>query len=302
MSFRGILVPVATPFNANLAPDKDKFIALCKAFLAQGAAGLAVFGTTSEANSISADERMCLLEQLVASGVPAEKLMPGTGACSITEAVALTRHAVRQGCGGMLLLPPFFYKGVSDDGIFAFVERIIQDVSEDGLKIYLYHIPPMAQVGFSVELVGRLHGAYPDTVVGLKDSSGDWSNTEALIKAYPQMEIFPGSEIFLLDALRAGGAGCITATANLNAQMISASYKCWQEPGADTRQQAITMIRKAVQTIGPLVPVIKSYLALKTGDPGWSVVRPPLIAMSEDVAVELDKKLIELSYEFPGVT
>ena len=302
MSFRGILVPVATPFNANLAPDKGKFIALCKAFLAQGAAGLAVFGTTSEANSISADERMRLLEQLVASGVPAEKLMPGTGACSITEAVALTRHAVRQGCGGMLLLPPFFYKGVSDDGIFAFVERIIQDVSEDGLKIYLYHIPPMAQVGFSVELVGRLHGAYPDTVVGLKDSSGDWSNTEALIKAYPQMEIFPGSEIFLLDALRAGGAGCITATANLNAKMISASYKCWQEPGADTRQQAITKIRKAVQTIGPLVPVIKSYLALKTGDPGWSVVRPPLTVMPEDVAVELDKKLIELSYEFPGVT
>ena len=302
MSFRGILVPVATPFTANLAPDNDKFIALCKAFLAQGAAGLAVFGTTSEANSISADERMCLLEQLVASGVPAEKLMPGTGACSITEAVALTRHAVRQGCGGMLLLPPFFYKGVSDDGIFAFVERIIQDVSEDGLKIYLYHIPPMAQVGFSVELVGRLHGAYPNTVVGLKDSSGDWSNTEALIKAYPQMEIFPGSEIFLLDALRAGGAGCITATANLNAKMISASYKCWQEPGADTRQQAITKIRKAVQTIGPLVPVIKSYLALKTGDPGWSVVRPPLTVMPEDVAVELDKKLIELSYEFPGVT
>lgn len=302
MSFRGVLVPVATPFTADLAPDKGKFIALCKAFLAQGAAGLAIFGTTSEANSISGDERMRLLEQLVASGVPAEKLMPGTGGCSITEAVVLTRHAVRQGCGGVLLLPPFFYKGVSDDGIFAFVERIIQDVSEDGLKIYLYHIPPMAQVGFSVELVGRLHGAYPDTVVGLKDSSGDWSNTEALIKAYPQMKIFPGSEIFLLDALRAGGAGCITATANLNARMISASYKCWQEPGADARQQTITKIRKAVQTIGPLVPVIKSYLALKTGDPGWSVVRPPLIAMPEDVVVELDKELTGLGYEFPGVT
>lgn len=184
MSFRGVLVPVCTPFAPDLTPDSDKFIAFCKALLEQGAAGLAVFGTTSEANSIGADERMRLLEELVAAGVPAQKLMPGTGACSITEAITLTRHAVGLGCGGSLLLPPFYYKGVPDDGIFSFVECIIQAVGDSGLKLYLYHIPPLAQVGYSVDLVGRLHRAYPDTVVGLNDSSGDWSNTEALIKAY----------------------------------------------------------------------------------------------------------------------
>ena len=300
MSFRGVLVPVCTPFTRDLAPDSGRLIALCKALLEQGAAGLAVFGTTSEANSISAEERMRLLEELVAAGVPAERLMPGTGACSVTEATVLTRHAVRLGCGGVLLLPPFYYKGISDDGIYAYVEHIIQAVGEEGMNVYLYHIPPMAQAGYSIELTGRLHRAYPRTVVGLKDSSGDWANTEALIKAYPQMDIFPGSEVFLLDGLRSGGAGCITATANLNARMISDSCDRWEEPGADERQQSITNIRKVVQATGPLVPVIKSYLALKTGNSGWSVVRPPLVAVPEEVAVRLDRELGSLGYEFPG--
>src|SRR5690606_25252242 len=175
--FRGVLVPVVTPFDAKLRPDAGRFTRLCRHLLDEGADGLAVFGTTSEANSMSAAERMALLEWLVEKGIPAGRLMPGTGACSLTEAAQLARHAVEHGCGGVLMLPPFYYKGVSDDGLFAFFSEVIQRVGSGDLRIYLYHIPPVAQVGFGHDLIERLVKAYPDTVVGIKDSSGDWSNT-----------------------------------------------------------------------------------------------------------------------------
>src|SRR6202041_464792 len=175
--FSGVLVPVLTPFTGAGEPDAGRFVAFCRWLLDEGADGLAIFGTTSEANSMSAGERMALLDRLIAAGVPAARLMPGTGACSVTEASMLIRHAVGHGCGGVLMLPPFYYKGVSDEGIFAFVSRVIDKVASPALRVFLYHIPPVAQVGYSLDLVGRLIVAYPENVVGLKDSSGDWSNT-----------------------------------------------------------------------------------------------------------------------------
>ncbi len=190
--FTGVLVPVLTPFTASGSPDAVRFVAFCRWLLDQGAGGLSVFGTTSEANSMSGAERMALLDRLIDAGIPAEKLMPGTGACSMTEAVDLVRHAVGHGCGGVLMLPPFYYKGVSDDGIFGFVAGVIDEVASAALKVYLYHIPPVAQVGFSLDLVGRLISAYPNTVVGLKDSSGDWNNTCALLDAFPGLCRIPG--------------------------------------------------------------------------------------------------------------
>ena len=205
--FSGVLVPVLTPFTGSGEPDAARFTAFCRWLLDQGAGGLAIFGTTSEANSMSPAERMGLLDHLVEAGIPAEKLMPGTGACAMTDAAALVRHAVGHGCGGVLMLPPFYYKPVSDDGIFAFISGVIDKVGSPALKVYLYHIPPVAVVGYSLDLVGRFIKAYPQTVVGLKDSSGDWNNTAALLDRYPGFAIFPGSEVFLLDALRKGGAG-----------------------------------------------------------------------------------------------
>ena len=203
--FHGVLVPVLTPFTASGEPDAGRFIAFCRWLLDQGANGLAIFGTTSEANSMSPAERMALLDRLIEAGIPAEKLMPGTGACAMTDAVALVRHAVGHGCGGVLMLPPFYYKPVSDDGIFAFVSGVIDKVGSPALRVYLYHIPPVAVVGYSLDLVGRFIKAYPQTVVGLKDSSGDWNNTAALLDRYPGFAVFPGSEVFLLDGLRKGG-------------------------------------------------------------------------------------------------
>jgi 4-hydroxy-tetrahydrodipicolinate synthase len=278
--FHGVLVPVLTPFTPGGDPDLGRLVAFCRWLLEQGAGGLSVFGTTSEANSMSSPERMALLDGLIEAGIPPGKLMPGTGACSITEAATLVRHAVGRGCGGVLLLPPFYYKGVSDDGIFAFVSGVIDKVASSALRIYLYHIPPVAQVGYSLDLVGRLIKAYPETVVGLKDSSGDWDNTAALLERFPGFAVFPGSEVFLLDALRKGGAGCITASGNVNVPGIRKVYENWRGPQADALQAEISALRKALQAY-PMIPALKRILAHFHKDPDWATVRPPLVALEE---------------------
>src|SRR5271154_3660982 len=274
--FAGVLVPVLTPFTANGEPDAGRFTLFCRWLLDQGAGGLSVFGTTSEANSMSGPERMALLDALIEAGVPPEKLMPGTGTCSTTEAASLTRHAVGHGCGGVLMLPPFYYKGVSDDGIFAFLSIVVDKVASSDLRVYLYHIPPVAQVGYSLDLVGRFIAAYPENVVGLKDSSGDWSNTAALLERFPGFAVFPGSEVFLLEALRKGGAGCITASGNVNVPGIRKVYENWRGPQAEDLQAEITTLRKALQAY-PMIPALKRIVAHFHDDLEWSAVRPPLV-------------------------
>jgi len=276
--FHGVLVPVLTPFTATGEPDAGRFISFCRFLLDQGAGGLAIFGTTSEANSMAPGERMALLDRLVEAGIPPQKLMPGTGACAMTDAAALVRHAVGHGCGGVLMLPPFYYKPVSDDGIFAFVSNVIDKVGAAALRMYLYHIPPMAVVGYSLDLVGRLIRAYPETVVGLKDSSGDWNNTAALLDRYPGFAVFPGSEGFLLAALRKGGAGTITSTGNINVPGIAKLYANWQGPQADTLQAEVAAVRQAVLKY-PAVPALKRIVAHFHNDPGWAAVRPPLVPL-----------------------
>jgi len=293
--FHGALVPVLTPFTRGGDPDSGRYVAFCRWLLDQGAGGLSVFGTTSEANSMSGSERMALLDRLMEAGIPVEKLMPGTGACSTTEAASLVRHAVGHGCGGVLMLPPFYYKGVSDDGIFAFVSSVIERVGSSALRIYLYHIPPVAQVGYSLDLVGRFITAYPETVVGLKDSSGDWSNTAALLDRYPGFAVFPGSEVFLLDALRKGGAGCITASGNVNVPGIRRIYENWRGPQADALQAEATTLRKALQAY-PMVPALKRIVAHFHNDPDWAAVRPPMLPLDQPQSQALIADLAKLGF------
>jgi 4-hydroxy-tetrahydrodipicolinate synthase len=293
--FSGVLVPVLTPFTPSGAPDAGRFVAFCRWLLDQGAGGLAIFGTTSEANSMSPGERMELLDRLIEAGVPAAKLMPGTGACAMTDAVTLIRHAVDHGCGGVLMLPPFYYKGVSDDGIFAFTSGIIDKVGSPTLKLFLYHIPPMAVVGFSLDLVGRLITAYPETVVGLKDSSGDWSNTAALLERFPDFAVFPGSEVFLLEGLRKGAVGCITASGNVNVSGIKKVYDNWRGAQADALQAEITTLRNTLQAY-PMVPALKRIVAHYHNDPHWAAVRPPLVPLSQSQSAALIADLGKLGF------
>ena len=293
--FSGVLVPVLTPFNRAGDPDAGRFVAFCRWLLDQGADGLAIFGTTSEANSMSAGERMELLDRLVAAGIPPARLMPGTGACSITESAALARHAIGHGCGGVLMLPPFYYKGMDDDGLFAFFAGVIERVGSAALKVYLYHIPPQTILGLSLDLVGRLIRAYPDTVVGLKDSSGDWNNTAALLDRYPGFSVFPGSEVFLLDGLRKGGVGCITATGNVNVPGIRKVYENWRTPQADALQAEITLARKTIQAY-PMVPALKRIVAHFHHDPDWAAVRPPMTALTEAQSAALLADLAKIGF------
>jgi len=293
--FSGVLVPVLTPFTPNGEPDAGRFVAFCRWLLDQGAGGLAIFGTTSEANSMSPAERMELLDRLIEAGIPAAKLMPGTGACAMTDAATLVRHAVGHGCGGVLMLPPFYYKGVSDDGIFAFISSVIEKVGSPTLRLFLYHIPPMAVVGFSLDLVGRLITAYPQTVVGLKDSSGDWSNTAALLERFPGFAVFPGSEVFLLDGLRKGAVGCITASGNVNVPGIKKVFDNWRGPQAAALQAEITTLRKALQAY-PMVPALKRIVAHYHNDPSWAIVRPPLVPLDQGQSAALIADLGKLGF------
>jgi 4-hydroxy-tetrahydrodipicolinate synthase len=296
--FSGVLSPVLTPFKKDLTPDAERFVAHCQWLLEQGINGLAVFGTTSEANSLSVEERITLLEALITGGVDPARLMPGTGCCSLSDTVRLTQHAVQNGCGGVLMLPPFYYKGVSDDGLYANVANVIERVGDGRLRIYLYHIPPVAVVGYSLALIERLIKTYPSVVVGLKDSSGDWTNTAAILERFPGFAVFPGSEVFLLAGLRAGGAGCITATANVNAAMVCDLYRRWQAPQADALQEEITTLRKTIQAY-PMIPALKQIIAHFRDDPAWRTVRSPLVRLSDAQAraliADLEQKKFALA-------
>jgi len=296
----GVLSPVVTPFNADLSPNPARFAAQCRWLLSQGV-GLAVFGTNSEANSMSVDEKISLLDYLVDDGIDPGSMMPGTGCCALTDTVRLTAHAARLGCAGTLMLPPFYYKGVSDEGLFRSYSEIIERVGSSALRIYLYHIPPVAQVGISIELIDRLVSSYPETVVGIKDSSGDWDNTHAMLeRRWDDFRIFVGSETLLLKNMRGGGAGCISATANINPQAIYRLYTDWESEQADQLQKDLTDLRSIVQAY-PMIPALKAVVAHHTGEPDWHVVRPPLTELTEDQRTSLAAELAAAGFRMPGL-
>jgi 4-hydroxy-tetrahydrodipicolinate synthase len=296
--FSGVLAPVITPFDKQLNPDGGRLANHCRWLLSQGAK-LAVFGTNSEANSLSVEEKIHLLDTLAEQGIDPRQLMPGTGCCALTDTVRLTRHAVELGCGGVLMLPPFYYKGVADDGLFAFFSEVIQRVGEDRLQIYLYHIPPIAQVPLSLPLVERLVSTYPETVAGIKDSSGDWRNTAALLSQdWDDFRVFCGSESFLLATMQHGGAGCISATANVNPAAIHQLWANWQTDQAETLQQKLDRTRQFFQQF-PMIAALKATLSLYANDSEWRRVRPPLLPLSADLLEKLLTGLRELVFDMP---
>jgi len=298
----GVLSPVVTPFKRDLSPDAERFVKHCRWLMKSGCAGLAVFGTNSEANSMSVEEKLELLEALVRGGVPAASLMPGTGHCALSDSVRMTREAVRLGCGGVLMLPPFYYKGVSDEGLFRNFSEIIERVGDERLRLYLYHIPPVSQVGISLALIERLLKRYPGIVAGAKDSSGDWANTKAMLDQFKDagFDVFPGSEVFLLDGLRAGGKGCITATGNVNPGAISEVYRNWRGPDADKLQAGINVTRKIMQKV-PMIPALKAVTAHFANDAAWRTVRPPLTELEPAQETQVITELKASGFSMPGL-
>jgi 4-hydroxy-tetrahydrodipicolinate synthase len=283
---QGILAPVLTPFDRELNPDPAKFARFCRSLLEQGCSALAPFGTTSEANSLSLDERERLLDALLESGIPAEKLMPGTGCAALPDTVRLSRKAARAGCAGVLMLPPFYYKNLTEEGLYRSYALAIDRTAEARLRVYLYHIPQVSQVPITLRVIERLLRSHPRAVVGIKDSSGDFANTRAMLRAFPGFEVFVGTEKFLLANLTEGGAGCITATANVNASAIARAFR----ERSEDRQREIDTVRSAYDSV-PLIAGLKETVAARTGDDSWRAVRPPLVELTPEEREKLQRSL-----------
>jgi 4-hydroxy-tetrahydrodipicolinate synthase len=298
----GVLAPVVTPFRQDYSPDAGRFVRHCRWLLKNGCAGLAVFGTNSEANSMSVPEKRRLLEDLVAGGIPGSALMPGTGHSALSDSIEMTKAALDLGCAGVLMLPPFYYKGVSDEGLYRNFAEVIERVGDERLQLYLYHIPPVSQVGISLALIEKLIAKYPGIVAGVKDSSGDWSNTKAMLDSFSKQgfDVFAGSETFLLDNMRGGGKGCITATGNVNPGPIDHVYRNWRSAEADKLQAGISATRKIVQK-QPMIPALKAIVAHFGNDPQWKTCRPPLVELSASQEQELITDLKASKFSMPGI-
>ena len=314
---RGVLAPVVTPFKDDFSPDRKRFIAHCKWLLSQNC-GLAVFGTNSEANSLSLEERLNLLDELVADGVDPSRMMPGTGCCSIMETVKLTKQAVGNGCAGVLMLPPFYYKDVSEEGLYRYFSEVVQRVGDARLKIYLYHIPPVAVVGITTGLVERLLAAYPNVIAGMKDSSGDWNNTKTFLDAFAvragragstadaarTFDVFVGSESFLLANMRNGGVGTISATVNVNPAAIHELYQNALGTSASTPaelealQTRLNVVREVFSSrkFPSMIAALKQAIAIYRNDPEWRTVRPPLVELTPDHAKTLAAELKAIGF------
>ena len=275
----GVCVAALTPMNTDLSPDTRKFVAHCQWLLDQGANGLAVLGTTGEANSFSVAEKRKLLDAVAEGGIGGDKLLPGTGSCAIPDTVEMTKHALSHGAAGVVMLPPFYYKNVSDDGLFAAYSEVIQRVGDDKLRVYFYHFPQMSATPISHDLIERLLKEYPTTIAGIKDSSGNLDNMLEMCRRFPGFGVFAGSEQFLLPVLRAGGVGCLSAPANATiAQCVEVLAKK-DDPSVDALQEELTAQRLALQS-QVLIPALKAVAARHTGDKSWLTTRPPVAPLS----------------------
>ncbi len=279
--YGGVNAAVLTPMNADLSVDLDRMAGHCRWLLANGCNGLGVLGTTGEANSLGISERIAVLEGLVARGIPAARMMPGTGTPAITDTVMLTRAAEALGCPGALLLPPFYYKNPSEDGLLAYFNEVIQRVAGD-IKIYLYNFPQQSAVPFTVPFIDRLRSANPGKVQGLKDSSGSYENGLAYVDAFARdgFEVYAGDDSLLKPLLDKGSAGCITAASNVNCTIGAQVYAGWNTAAGAAAQEILSATRRAVISV-PLIPGLKALVARNTGDVQWHNTRPPHLKLTE---------------------
>lgn len=296
---KGLISPILSPFDDNLNFNQEMYNELAKDLLSTGCSGLAPFGTTGEALSVSNDERMQALENLIKSGVSPDKLIPGTGLCNFPDTVKISRHAIELGCRGVMTLPAFYFKDVTDEGLFQYYERLIDEINHPNLKIYLYHIPQVSGVGLSIPLVKKLRSTYPDVIVGIKDSSGVWENTEQLL-SIDGLIVYPGAELPVIDAIKLGGPGCISATANFNptniAKVIELSHDGkWDQ--AEEVHKDVKEVRYLFQDYSA-IPAQKAMLAIKYKDERWKNIRPPLVQISEQRSSELADKLRNHGFNF----
>lgn len=288
---RGVVAPILTPFNDDLSIATDLYVTHANRLLEDGCAGLAPFGTTGEALSVGIDERIDAIRALVDSGIDGARLVPGTGLTSIADTARLSAACLDLGCSAVMTLPPFYFKAVSEEGLFNYFAALFAELGSDA-KVFLYHIPQVAVVGISPTLTARLREAFPNNVIGIKDSSGNWDNTKQLFEI-EGLTVYPGSELPLIDALESGAPGCISATANLNAKAIGEvvrQFDAGNLEAARSLHDSVKVFRKTVEAHAP-IPAQKRILAETLGDARWANVRPPFLPMSKEDGSELLRQL-----------
>lgn len=272
----GLWCAMLTPIDSSGGVDHGLLVAHARSLLDRGVDGVAPFGTTGEGQSFSMAERLAGIDALLAAGIPRERVVAATGCAALPETIVLTRHGVQSGCKACLVLPPFFWKDVTDDGLFAWYAQVIEAVGDSRLRVYLYHIPQISGTPLSVDLVARLAAAFPGIIAGVKDSAGDWANTQALLARVPQLAILVGHEPHLPRLLRAGGAGTICGVANLFPALVRALLSPNVAP--TDLQRVVTFIEIAFRQ--PFLASFKAILAEQTRNPGWQAVRAPLLPLA----------------------
>ena len=303
LPIHGVFCASATPILEDGTPDHATFAIHARALLDEGCDGIALLGTTGEANSFSIAQRQALLDHVIASGIDPQRLLPGTSQTNVADTVTLMRHAVDAGVKATVVLPPFYYKGVSDEGLFRFYAEAIEGVGSNDLRVVLYHIPPIAQVGLSVELVGRLLDAFPGIVVGIKDSSGKLESMQQFASSFQDFSVLAGADPFMLPLLRSGGAGCITSSSNLIGRHLRVVFDSWhdasQQERVDQAQARINAWRDLSNAYVQL-PTIKAMLAKRRNHPGWTRVRPPLVALGQAEIDKVQSQMAELEAQENG--
>lgn len=281
----GVFSAAATPFGADGGVDHFRLTAHCLRLIEQGCHGIALLGSTGEANSLSVAERMATLERVIEGGVPSECLLPGTGVCALPETVALTRHALSLGVETVVMLPPFYYKAVDDGGLVDAYSHVVEAVGDPRLKIVLYHIPPISQMPLSPALIGTLRERFPATFVGIKDSGGALDHMLELVRNFPGLAVLAGADPLLRPLLEAGGAGCITATSNIVAADLRIVFDHFADPAkaeAVASAQARIVAMRDLSNRYAQIPTVKAMIACRTGEEGWCRVRPPFRALGAE--------------------
>lgn len=291
-SLSGVFAAVLTPLTADLRPDLGRFVDHCKYLLRTGCDGLAPLGTTGEAASIAVIDRIALVEAAARVGLPMDRMIVGTGATALHDTIALSKAALEAGAGGILVLPPFYYKSPSEDGLYASYAALLERIGDLKPKVYLYHFPQMSTVAITRQLITRLRQTFPGLIVGLKDSSGDFANTVALIDAFDDFAVFSSSEELLLDNLRKGGAGCISATANVTADLTQSAVAAFRAGGGEGKLRAAVQARTVIARY-PLIAALKAIVARRRGDPAWLSILPPNVPLAPAEASALFSALAE---------
>lgn len=292
----GVIAATVSPLRRDLSIDLDRLIGHCRWLLAEGGCdGINLLGTTGEATSFSRDQRIEAMRGVAGAGLPLDRMMVGTGAAALDDAVALTRAARDLGFAGALLLPPFYYKGIDADSLVAYVSALISRCGAEALRLYLYHIPQNTGVPYPIEAVARLRESHPEVIVGLKDSAGDFAYARALAARLPGFAVFPGSEASLAEASQSGFAGCISATVNVNGVLARSAWRATgTEEGRRAGAEAVA-IREALGRF-PLVAAVKWALADMTGDAALERVSPPLRTLLPEEAATLGRALADTAY------